>query len=49
LPGTLSQFAAVFHQAEADRGYSVDRIMFESSGSASYSRSCEVELLRPVR
>ena len=47
LPGDLEQFAAVF-QSDNDQGYSVDQLVFESSGAASYSRTCEVELLRPV-
>ena len=47
LPGTLSQFAAVF-QPGVDPAYSVDQIVFESSGTTSYSPTCEVEILRPV-
>jgi hypothetical protein len=48
LPGTLSQFAAVF-QGDADRKYSIDQIQIEDSGRAAYSPTCEVEILRPTR
>lgn len=47
-PGKLSQFAAVFKPG-FDQGYSVDQILFSDDGSASYSPSCEVEILRPAR
>jgi hypothetical protein len=45
LPGTLTQFAAVF-SPDGNPSYSVDRITFEGPGIASYSSSCEVEILR---
>ncbi len=48
LPGTLSQFAAVFQPGE-NPAYSVDQMVFDGPGSASYSSSCQVEILRPVR
>jgi hypothetical protein len=47
FPGTLSQFAAVFHSS-APPAYSVDRIALWGPGSASYSSSCQVELLRAI-
>ncbi len=48
LPGSLSQFYAVFHSG-VERGDSVDQVLLESSGSSSYSPTCEVQLLRPAR
>jgi hypothetical protein len=48
LPSTLSQFYAVFHTS-VERGHSVDQVLFKSSGSWSYSPTCEVEILRPAR
>jgi hypothetical protein len=48
MPGTLSQFAAVFHPG-VDPAYAVDRISFEGPGSASYSSTCQVEILRTTR
>jgi hypothetical protein len=48
MPGTLSQFAAVFHPT-VDPAYSVDRISFVGPGSASYDSSCQVEILRATR
>ena len=48
LPGNLAQFYAVFHP-DAERAHSVDQIQLINSASASYSPTCEVELLRPIR
>jgi hypothetical protein len=48
LPNGLSQFYAVFHDG-VDRGFSVDHVAFRSTGSWSYSPTCEVEILRPAR
>ena len=48
LPGSLSQFAAVFRPGE-NPSYYVDRLVFDGPGSTSYSSSCQVEILRPAR
>jgi hypothetical protein len=48
LPNNLAQFSQVFDPM-AVRGYSVDHVRFEKYGTAFYSRTCEVELLRPTR
>jgi hypothetical protein len=48
LPNNLAQFSQVFDPM-AVRDYSVDHVRFEKYGTAFYSRTCEVELLRPTR
>jgi hypothetical protein len=48
LPGSLSQFAAVFRPGE-NPSYYVDQLVFDGPGSTAYSSSCQVEILRPVR
>jgi len=45
LPGSLAQFAEVF-RPDGKPAYAVDRIAFEGPGIASYSSSCQVEILR---
>lgn len=48
LPSSLAQFSAVFNP-DSKPDYSVDQVQLESSGSAAYSPTCEVELLQPVQ
>jgi hypothetical protein len=48
LPGSLSQFYAIFRPG-VEPGYSVDQVLFKSSGNRSFSPVCEVEILRPAR
>jgi hypothetical protein len=45
FPASLGQFAAVFDHS-ALPAFSIDRIALGGPGSASYSSTCQVELLR---
>jgi hypothetical protein len=48
LPGDLSQFYAVFDPG-GQRRYSVDHVLFNTSGNSAYSSSCDVEMLRVIQ